>query len=555
VASARGRYVLLFNNDTEVQPGWLHALVARAESADDIGSVTPMLLYPDGILQEAGGIVFQDGDAWNYGKGDLPDKPEYAYVRDVDYGSGAALMVRKDLFDAVGGYDERFAPIYYEDTDLAFALRDLGYRTVYEPTARVIHVEGATSGTSTSSGSKRYQALNQPKFVAKWKTQLATQPRKVPDQIRRISNHRRHGPHVLVIDHRVPTPDQDSGSLRMLHLLRALDAHDCRISFLPDNLATYEPYTGALRGMGVEVLDGHIDVWQELVAIGPQLRLVIASRPYVAPRYLHMLREQAPGATIAYDTVDLHHLREARRSAVGGDRSASGVAATMRELELGLMRAADVTLVVTEEEREHVQRDLPSARVEVVPNAHEVVADVAPLEDRAGLLFVGGFEHLPNIDAVEYLVRSVMPLVRKQLGDVPLTIAGSKPTPAVLELASANVEVTGFVPDLEALLDRTRVMVAPLRYGAGMKGKVTQSLAQGLPVVTTAIGAEGLGAVDGRDMLIAEDPQAFADAVVRLYRDDALWRTLSANGQAVVERVCSTQTMYQRMGDLLAIAG
>jgi glycosyltransferase involved in cell wall biosynthesis len=227
----------------------------------------------------------------------------------------------------------------------------------------------------------------------------------------------------------------------------------------------------------------------------------------------------------------------------------------MRELELGLMRAADVTLVVTEEEREHVQRDLPSARVEVVPNAHEVVADVAPLEDRAGLLFVGGFEHLPNIDAVEYLVRSVMPLVRKQLGDVPLTIAGSKPTPAVLELASANVEVTGFVPDLEALLDRTRVMVAPLRYGAGMKGKVTQSLAQGLPVVTTSIGAEGLGAVDGRDMLIAEDPQAFADAVVRLYRDDALWRTLSANGQAVVERVCSTQTMYQRMGDLLAIAG
>jgi GT2 family glycosyltransferase/SAM-dependent methyltransferase/glycosyltransferase involved in cell wall biosynthesis len=554
VAAARGRHVVLFNNDTEVQPGWLHALVARAESADDIGAVTPKLVYPDGTLQEAGGIVFRDGDAWNYGKGHSADHPEYNFVRDVDYGSGAALLVRKDLFEAVGGYDERYAPIYYEDTDLSFALRERGYRTVYEPTATVIHVEGATSGTSTSSGSKRHQALNQPKFVAKWQTQLAAQPWKAPEQIRRLANHWRTGPHVLVIDHRVPTPDQDSGSLRMLRLLEALDSQGCRITFLPDNLATYEPYTGRLRSMGVEVLDGPINLWQELVAIGPQLRLVIASRPYVAARYLHMLREHAPGATIAYDTVDLHHLRESRRGAIGEDGAAAGVAATMRELELGLMRGTDVTLVVTEEERAYVERDLPGTRVAVVPNAHEVVAEVAPLEGRSGLLFVGGFEHLPNIDAVQYLVRSILPLVRRRLGDVPVTIVGSKAPPAVLELVAAGVEVAGYVPDLETLLDRTRVMVAPLRYGAGMKGKVTQSLAHGLPVVTTTVGAEGLGAVDGRDMLIADDPEAFADAIVRAYSDDALWRTLSENGQAVVDRVCSIRTMHERMADLLAIA-
>jgi GT2 family glycosyltransferase len=553
VEAARGRYVVLFNNDTEVQPGWLGALVARAESASDIGAVTPKLLYPGGVLQEAGSIVFRDGDAWNYGKGHAPEHPEFNYVRDVDYGSGAALLVRKALFEAVGGYDERYAPMYYEDTDLCFALRDRGYRTVYEPTARVIHVEGATSGTDTRTGPKRYQAANLPKFVAKWEHRLADQPWRADGQIRRLAD--RRSPHVLVIDHRVPTPDQDSGSLRMLGLLRALDGHGCRITFLPDDLASNEPYSARLRGMGIEVLDGPIDVWRELVTIGPQLRLVIASRPYVASRYLHVLREHAPGATIAYDTVDLHHLREARRSEIGRQRLASGVAASMRELELGLVRATDVTLVVSEEERAQIAQDVPGARVEVVANVHDLVEEVAPLEPRAGLLFVGGFEHLPNIDGAEYLVRSILPLVRRELGDVLVTIAGSKPTQAVLALASAGVEVTGYVPELEPLLDRSRLMVAPLRYGAGMKGKVTQSLAHGLPVVTTPTGAEGLGAVDGRDMLIAEDAEAFAAAVVRLYRDDALWRTLSANGRALVDRVCSARTMHERMAELLRIAG
>ena len=147
-----------------------------------------------------------------------------------------------------------------------------------------------------------------------------------------------------------------------------------------------------------------------------------------------------------------------------------------------------------------------------------------------------------------------MPRVRRELGDVTVTIVGADPKPEVLALAGPGVEVAGWVEDMQPLLDSSRVMVAPLRFGAGMKGKVTQSLANGLPVVTTTIGAEGLGAEDGREMLIADDPDEFAERVARAYRDDKLWSELSVAGQRLVERTCSPATLRERLRELLAEA-
>ena len=162
------------------------------------------------------------------------------------------------------------------------------------------------------------------------------------------------GPHVLIIDHRILTPDRDSGSLRMLQIIRALRRLGCRVTFLPDNLAPYQPYTERLQAEGIEVLYGSIDLAAEIASIGPYLRLAIVSRPYVAGRYIHLLREHAPGALIAYDTVDLHFVRERRRAELGQDDAAAGVASSMREIELGLVRASDATIVVTDEERAQV---------------------------------------------------------------------------------------------------------------------------------------------------------------------------------------------------------
>jgi GT2 family glycosyltransferase/SAM-dependent methyltransferase/glycosyltransferase involved in cell wall biosynthesis len=551
-AQARGRYIVPLNNDTEVQPGWLEALVERAEEAADVGVVAPMLLYPDGTLQEAGAIIFSDATGWNYGRGQDPAHHRFNFVREIDYGSGACLLVRADLWHELGGYDELFEPMYYEDADLCFAARERGYRVLYEPGAKVVHAEGSTAGTDVGAGAKRHQALNRPRFADKWQAQLATQMQAVasPEAVREASD-RSRAPRVLVVDHRVPFPDRDAGSLRMLHMVRSFVQLGNRVTFIPDNLQAPAPYTRMLQKLGVEVICGAADVGQEIASIAAQLRLAVLSRPVIAPRFLDVIRERAPDVAIAYDTVDLHFLREERRAALGQPCAAK--AASLRELELGLVRGCDVTITVSEEERDVLASLVPGARIVVVPVVNEIVEDIAPPARRSGVLFVGSFEHPPNADATIALVRSVMPLVWGELGPVEVRIVGPHPPASVRELAGPDVEILGWVEDIAPLYQQARVMVAPLRYGAGMKGKVTQSLAAGLPVVTTPIGAEGLGAVDGLDLMIAEQPVELAERIVRLIREDELWRELSAAGLQLAGRVASPAVMCERLEGLLAL--
>ncbi len=560
---ARGRWLVLFNNDTEVTRGWLLAMLACAESADDIGVVTPKYVYPDGSLNEAGGIVWRDGTGANYGRGDSPELFQYEYRRETDYGSAAALMVSAELWKATGGFDERYHPMYYEDTDLCFEARERGLRVLYEPEAIIVHIEGATAGNDVESSHKRHQERNRPKFVAKWRHRLESEQRRpAPTNVRAAAN-RYHGPHILVIDHRVPMWDCDSGALRMLNIMRALIGLGARVTFMPDNLAPTQPYTRILQRMGIEVLYGALNVNAELATLGPRLSAVILSRPQIASRWLDVVREFAPSATVAYDTVDLHWLREARRSAIGSapggalstDNGSVGPlgpkAMALREIELAMIRATDTTLVVSDSERTQVECDIPDAKVLVVPNIHEVERYVMPPEERSGILFVGGFEHQPNVDAAICLVREVMPIVWRELGDVQVTIVGPHAPSEVQTLASPLVDVTGWIEDLQPLLEGSRLMVAPLRYGAGMKGKITQALAAGLPVVTTSIGAEGLDGHDEECLLIADDPKGLATHAIRAWRDDELWRRLSRAGQALIVEHCSTEVVSHRLSELL----
>ncbi len=165
---ARGRYVLFLNNDTQVQPDWLAPLVSMLNSDKSIGMVGAKLLYPDGRLQEAGGIIWRDGTAWNYGNKGNPAAPEFNYTKDVDYISGACIMLERSLWQQLGGFDEAFCPSYCEDSDLAFSVREAGYRVVYQPRSEVVHFEGVSNGTDTDSGLKQYQVKNREKLAKKW---------------------------------------------------------------------------------------------------------------------------------------------------------------------------------------------------------------------------------------------------------------------------------------------------------------------------------------------------------------------------------------------------
>lgn len=171
-AFAQGEFLVFLNNDTAVQPGWLDALLATFESYPDAGLVGAKLVYPNGVLQEAGGILYADGRGGNYGRFDAALDPRYNHVRKVDYCSGAAIAIRKALFDRLGRFDDRYRPAYYEDADLAMRVREAGYAVLYQPRSVVIHFEGVTSGTSESDGVKAYQLRNREVFLQRWSQRL-----------------------------------------------------------------------------------------------------------------------------------------------------------------------------------------------------------------------------------------------------------------------------------------------------------------------------------------------------------------------------------------------
>jgi GT2 family glycosyltransferase/SAM-dependent methyltransferase len=565
-ARARGEWLVLCNNDIEATAEWLENLLHCGESGDDVGVVAPKFIAPDGRLSEAGGILWSDGTGVNYGRTQDPSLPRYEYTREVDYGSAAALLVRKTAWEELGGYDERFAPMYYEDADLCINARQCGWRVLYEPSAVVVHAEGSTAGTDPSSGHKRHQEANRLKFVSKWSDLLESEH--LPPDSRRIeaASRRHRGPQVLVVDFRTPMSDRDAGSLRMYEIIRALQRLGHSVTFVPDNGARLEPYTRELQRLGVEVIFGSIDAMPLLEDIGPNLTAAILSRPHPASRWLDSVREFAPAAIAVYDTVDLHWVRESRRSARAGIEIAGanatgengrvvprGAKATaLFELELAMVRASDVTIAVTDEERRQIACHVPDARVLVIPTIHEASREMLVPHGREGILFVGGFEHPPNADAVVYLVQEVMPHVWQRRPDVSVSIVGGSVPHEVSELASSRVDIKGWVADLEPILASARAMVVPVRFGAGVKGKITQGLAAGLPIVTTPVGAEGLEGVDGENMLIGADAEAIAERIVRVLDDDTLWRSLSEHGRQLIASKCSREVLDSRLHELLA---
>ena len=534
---ARGEVLVFLNNDTVPQPGWLDALLATFDAHPDAGLVGAKLLYPDGRLQEAGGVVFADGSGWNYGRFDDPANCRYAYLRDADYVSGAAIAIPRALFERLGGFDSRYAPAYYEDTDLAFAVRAAGLRVLVQPASVVVHDEGTTSGTDVNTGPKAAQVRNQAVFAAKWRDALAAQlpAGSVPTP---ALLHRRQR-QVLVIDALTPQPDRDSGSLRLLNLMRLLMEEGAHVVFVPANRSADGQYTAALQRMGVECWHAphaaRFPAW--LREHGARFDVALVSRHYIAGEMLPLLRRYAPNARVLFDTVDLHYLRERRAAELAGDAAAMRAAMRTRDLELALIHEADATLVVSEVERALLAIDATGADVRVLSNLHRETPPGPAWSQRDGLLFVGGFRHPPNVDAVLWFAREVLPRIRAVRPTLEFHCVGGDVPNEIARLAELpGIRIHGHVPDLQPLLDGARVSIAPLRYGAGVKGKVNQAMAHGLPVVATTAAVEGMHLRDGEDVLVADDAAAFADSVLRLHGDEALWARLSANGRDNVAR-------------------
>ena len=551
--SARGKYVMFLNNDTKVTEGWLSSLVNLIESDRTIGMVGSKLVYPDGRLQEAGGIIWSDGSGWNYGRLDDPDKPEYNYVKDVDYISGAAILLSNELWKQIGGFDTRFAPAYCEDSDLAFEVRKAGYRVVYQPLSKVIHFEGISNGTDVEgSGLKRYQVANSKKLKEKWAEEFKKQCENNgnPDPFR--ARERSVGKEIiLVVDHYVPTYDRDAGSKTTYQYLKMFLSKGYVVKFLGDNFLHEEPYSTQLQQMGIEILYGQeyqVRIWDWLKDHGNDISFAYLNRPHIATKYIDFIKENT-NIKVIYYGHDLHFLREGREYALTGDVERRQAAEYWKSIEMSLMYKADVSYYPS-----YIERDAIKAVDEDIP-VKDIVAYVYEefldnIQDdfamREGLLFVGGFAHPPNADAVLWFAREIYPLIREKL-DIPFYVVGSKVTDEIkaLEQPGNGIVIKGFVSEEElAELYRTsRIVVVPLRYGAGVKGKVIEALYNGAPIVTTSIGAEGIPSA-GDVMLIQDMPQGFADAVVTLYQNPDECRHMCHRTQEYIKQYYSVDAAW-----------
>ncbi|HYI11017.1 MAG TPA: glycosyltransferase [Thermoanaerobaculia bacterium] len=554
--AARGDLLVLLNNDTVPRSGWLEALVQTFADRPDAGAVGGKLVYPDGRLQEAGGLVFADGSAANVGRGDTNiDAPVYNFVREVDYCSGALLATPRLLFVALGGLDRRYAPAYYEDTDYCFRVRETGRRVYYQPKSVVVHIEGATAGVDPAAGTKRFQEIHRQTFRDRWRHVLPDQPQPGSSErslVNALAARARPADDsgrprtALVCAPTLPEYDRESGSRRIFDHIRTLRAAGWSVVFAAENGYTDSRYARALQQTGIETYCGFAAL-DELLRTR-RIDLSILAFWSVAEGLLPCLRILTPRTPVLVDSIDLHFLRNGRR--IRPDWSPEAAPAgeehsRQMEQELAVYRQADGVLTVSQNEAELVTRLAPGARVFVAPDGEDLTASGAPWPARRGLLFVGNFRHPPNREAIAYLCRHIVPLLpRDLLARHPLYLVGTDLDEEIRSLGMGvpNVLFVGWVPDLEPYYANARVFLAPLRHGAGTKRKLVQALMCGVPSVVTSVAAEGLPVRHHKHLLIADDAQCFASAIVRLAEDESLSADLSARARETIAAHHSRRT-------------
>ncbi len=537
---ASAPYLLLLNNDATLMPGCLPAALAALEGERDIGAVGGKIILVDGTLQEAGSIVWRDGSCLGYGRGAEPTAGEFNFTRDVDYCSGAFLLTRADLFAQFGGFDERYAPAYYEDSDYCVRLWQQGFRTVYEPRAVVQHFEFASSPAREAA--IQMQAERQRLFARTHATWLAGQH---PPGLDRVvtARSRSRARRLLVIDDQVPHPRTGFGFARAAEMLSALVELGYDVSLFPTNHQPepwHEIYRDIPRTVEVIVNRGLHGLDAFLAERAGHYHTLVVSRSH----NLKWLREggsaDAQNVPVIYDAEAIAAIREVQRRRFAGQTVSAAEEAQQVDAEIDLARSAHTVLTVSEGERQtFVAAGIP--RVEFVGHSLDPSPTHTAFADRTGVLFVGAFHELsPNGDAVRWFLEHVWPRFTKLLAEpVTFVVIGPNPPSALRRMAGPDVRIIGAIDDLEPYYSSCRIFVAPTRFAAGMPFKVHHAAAHGLPVVCTTLLADQLGWRAGVDLLATDSPDMFAQHCADLYRDASLWHRIRDAGLARIWTDCS----------------
>ena len=462
-------------------------------------------------------------------------------------------MLSRKLWEDIGGFDERYAPAYCEDSDLAFEVRKRGLRVVYQPLSVVTHFEGVSNGTDVNgTGLKRYQVENNKKLQEKWSEEFKNQYDNVgvPNAFR--ARERSRGKKVILfVDHYVPTFDKDAGSKTTFQYIKMFIERGYVVKFLPDNFAKSEPYTSILEQMGVEVLYGNemrTNIFEWIENNQANIDIAYLNRPHIATKYIDFIKEKTDIKVIYYGH-DLHFLRERREYELTGDVERKNASAYWKSMELDLMRKASISYYPSNVEVDYIHTfDKKINAKAITAYVFEKFGNIDYNPDiREGVLFVGGFSHPPNADALKYFLGNMWDEIYAQI-KAPFYIVGSNATDEIKALhnEAKGIIFKGFVSEeeLKELYEKVRLVVVPLRYGAGVKGKVIEALYYNDPVITTSVGAEGIDN-SYNQMLVADEPGDFVEKCVNLYNDKEALKAMSKAADDYVRNKHSIEAVWE----------
>jgi GT2 family glycosyltransferase len=523
---AKGRYILFLNNDTHVQKDWLLHLVKLMERDKTIGLAGSKLVFPNGKLQEAGGIICSDGTALKFGYGSYSDCSEYNYVKDVDYVSSVSVLIRRSIWEEIGGFNDINSPSCCEDSDLAFKVRKAGYRVVFQPLSVVVHFAGISN---------------------------QTEPSKVED-IFLARDRSRYRKTLLMIDNFVPHFDMNAGAKTIYQYLNLFIEHGFNVKFIGNDYLKHKRYTALLEQLGIEVLYGfyYYKNWTEwLKTNGQYIDYVFLSRPDTSIIYIDEIKKNTK-AKIFYYGHDLHFFRYKRDYELTKNTESLDLSKKYQKYELELIKKSDAAFYPSPVEIDVIKSMDSSLNVKILPayifeKQKKIERNIKTTKD---IMFVGGFNHPPNIDGILWYAEKIAPVLKEKRQDIKTYIMGSNIPRRIKSLNSDNIEVIGYVTDEE--LDRyyknCRLSVVPLRYGSGIKGKIIEAMYYRLPVVTTSVGAEGIYRAN-ECLFIKDDAEEFANEIVRIYDDLTLLSEVSAIQADVIDNCFTRDSVVKIIKD------
>lgn len=404
----------------------------------------------------------------------------------------------------------------------------------------------------------------------------------IPWKLKRVFHHLLFPPHteilsqpssirpILFIAPNIPYPDRGGTDYRLFHILKGTLKAGYLISFFSlyerdllagriEKTSAFLQYENSLKELPLCHLFYGIRAFRTFLKNNPgAFSAIFIAWPKTVQATLPTIKRYDPSVPVIYDMCDYHARRLKREGELHSDPTILERAKKFKAIESEAARLTTLTLAISAEEKETFLSDNPSVNIDVLGNFFDFRETSVPgPEERAGILFIGSFVHAPNTDGVLWFLREIYPLIKQKHPSVPFHIVGIDPPPEILGFAHKDPEIVvhGWVPDLSRLFRSSRVFVAPLRYGAGIKGKVGLAMSRGLPVVTTSVGAEGMELRSGMNCEIADAPEEFAKQTIRLLSDQDHWLRLSGQGQHHALRNSSTDDLPEKMRQIFESVG